>query len=244
MGFFGSKYSGEDAEELFDKMHFHYGKAGECNERILECQKNKYYGEIEKLKAIESEHIEDGKEILKELIKQEYPLAHYYLAIFYQMESVEEPKKISKALKNINLFLETFEIDGNESREFLLGILKSKMEICDELNDKDGSYECHKTIRELEAELKNNGRKVVDKNGYERGKSEHSDLIHRQNAYKYIYKPNRDKYPLPFSEYVVHHKDGNKLNNHSKNLEIFTKAEHEALHKFGNQHNPVNSKKG
>ena len=39
----------------------------------------------------------------------------------------------------------------------------------------------------------------IDKNGYERGKPEHSDLIHRQIAHKQIYLKNRKKYPLKFS---------------------------------------------
>ena len=66
----------------------------------------------------------------------------------------------------------------------------------------------------------------VDGNGYKR----HSNLVHREKAYEQIYKKNRDKYPLPFSEYVVHHKDGDKQNNDIQNLEILTPAEHEKVH--------------
>ena len=70
----------------------------------------------------------------------------------------------------------------------------------------------------------------IDKNGYERGKLEHSDLIHRQIAYKQIYLKNKKKYPLEFGKYVVHHIDGNKRNNKISNLQILTKKEHEKIH--------------
>lgn len=69
-----------------------------------------------------------------------------------------------------------------------------------------------------------------DKNGYLRGKIEHTDLIHRQKAYRNIYLKNRDKYPLPFSKYVVHHKDFNKKNNKISNLKILTPEEHRRIH--------------
>lgn len=69
-----------------------------------------------------------------------------------------------------------------------------------------------------------------DKNGYPRGKINHSDLIHRQIAYSEIYLKNRDKYPLPFSKYQIHHKDGNKENFLPSNLQIVTEEEHRALH--------------
>lgn len=67
-----------------------------------------------------------------------------------------------------------------------------------------------------------------DENKYER--EGHSNLIHRQNAYKYIYLKNRDKYPLPFRQYQVHHIDGNKDHNHSSNLKLVTREEHEKIH--------------
>ena len=71
---------------------------------------------------------------------------------------------------------------------------------------------------------------MIDENGYKRGKLKHSDLIHRQIAYKEIYLKNRENYPLPFSEYVVHHKDENKKNNDVSNLQILTPPEHEDIH--------------
>ena len=70
----------------------------------------------------------------------------------------------------------------------------------------------------------------VDEHGYERGKLEHSDLIHRQVAYKEIYLKGRTLYPKPFSEYQVHHRDGNKRNNSVGNLQIVTNEEHERIH--------------
>lgn len=76
-------------------------------------------------------------------------------------------------------------------------------------------------------------RSFIDTKGYKRKKLKFSSLVHRQNAYKYIYKPNRDKYPLPFGEYQVHHVDGNKRNNHSSNLCLVTRDEHERAHKVG-----------
>lgn len=71
----------------------------------------------------------------------------------------------------------------------------------------------------------------IDKNGYKRGKIKHSDLIHRQIAYEYIYLKHREEYPLPFSKYEVHHKDMNKLNNDVSNLQIVTPKQHSKIHK-------------
>ena len=70
----------------------------------------------------------------------------------------------------------------------------------------------------------------IDKDGYRRNSIEHSNLIHRNIAYHQIYLRNRDKYPLPFSKYQVHHKDKNKLNNEVSNLQLVTKEEHEEIH--------------
>lgn len=74
-----------------------------------------------------------------------------------------------------------------------------------------------------------------DDNGYFRFTS-NDKLVHRYNAWRYLYKPNKDNFPLRFSQYVVHHIDGNKLNNHSNNLEILTEDEHgeeHPIHKGG-----------
>lgn len=77
---------------------------------------------------------------------------------------------------------------------------------------------------------KGNPAKYVDSNGYERNTFKHSNLTHRQVAYRELYLKHKDKYPLPFSKYQVHHKDKNKLNNHPDNLDLFTQEEHEAIH--------------
>ncbi len=66
----------------------------------------------------------------------------------------------------------------------------------------------------------------IDDNGYKR----HSNLVHREIAYTHIYIPNRDMYPLPFREYVIHHIDGDKRNNEIHNLMIIKQEEHEKLH--------------
>jgi hypothetical protein len=70
----------------------------------------------------------------------------------------------------------------------------------------------------------------VDGKGYYRYYSSRK-LVHRNIAFKEIYKCNRRKYPLRFSEYVVHHRDGNKLNNNVSNLQILTKDYHGNIHK-------------
>lgn len=72
-----------------------------------------------------------------------------------------------------------------------------------------------------------------DERGYLRGNPEHSDLISRQIAFEKIYQPNRNKYPLPFTKYVVHHKDRDKLNNSQRNLDIVTPKEHNKIHYLG-----------
>ncbi len=76
----------------------------------------------------------------------------------------------------------------------------------------------------------------IDENGYERGELKHSTLIHRQVAYRSIWLPNRDKYPLPFYKYDVHHVDGNKTNNRVSNLQLLTREEHKQLHSEQKNH--------
>jgi len=71
--------------------------------------------------------------------------------------------------------------------------------------------------------------KFINKKGYVE-EVKHSNLEHRQVAYKEIYLKEKRKYPLPFSVYVVHHVDMNKCNNAVDNLELFTREEHEYLH--------------
>lgn len=54
--------------------------------------------------------------------------------------------------------------------------------------------------------------------------------MHRQIAYHEIYLKHKAMYPFPFSEYVVHHQDGDKQNNSIKNLIILTREEHNYVH--------------
>jgi len=64
----------------------------------------------------------------------------------------------------------------------------------------------------------------------ERGYIRHSNLISREKAKEQIWEKNRDKFPLPFSEYIVHHRDMNKKNNNLANLQLITSKEHNKLH--------------
>lgn len=72
----------------------------------------------------------------------------------------------------------------------------------------------------------------VDEKGYRRFKDS-KKLVHRWVAKKYIYDKNRDKFPLHFSKYQVHHKNGNKQYNHASNLELLTESEHRKIHGLG-----------
>ena len=74
----------------------------------------------------------------------------------------------------------------------------------------------------------------IDNHGYLRDK--HNRLIHRQIAFQQIFRPNRNKYSRPFSDYNVHHIDGNKLNNDIKNLEIILPNQHRDLHRIDKIH--------
>jgi hypothetical protein len=68
----------------------------------------------------------------------------------------------------------------------------------------------------------------LDKYGYLRFKDT-DRLVHRVVAYQ-IWLSHRKEYPLAFSCYEIHHKDGMKTNNNPKNLELLTKAEHAEIH--------------
>ena len=74
------------------------------------------------------------------------------------------------------------------------------------------------------------GTEYIDENGYLRKELEHSTLIHRQVAYKEIYLRKKHLYPLKFSDYQVHHIDGNKQNNGHYNLLLLTREDHEKIH--------------
>lgn len=66
---------------------------------------------------------------------------------------------------------------------------------------------------------------IVDDRGYLRWKS-NNRLCHRVVAYNYIYNSS---YPKRFSDYEVHHKDGNKFNNNPDNLEILSWEAHDMV---------------
>lgn len=66
----------------------------------------------------------------------------------------------------------------------------------------------------------------IDPKGYRRF-CDSNKSVHRWVAYKYIYKVN--KYKLRFSNYQVHHIDGDKLNNNSDNLILLTNSQHNKI---------------
>ncbi|MHA1747714.1 MAG: HNH endonuclease [Promethearchaeota archaeon] len=69
----------------------------------------------------------------------------------------------------------------------------------------------------------------IDNRGYLRWKVSEK-LVHRDIAYCSLYQQNRDKYPMRFSRYVVHHVDKNKLNDNPSNLMVLTPEEHRQYH--------------
>ena len=76
-------------------------------------------------------------------------------------------------------------------------------------------------------------RKHTDENGYWR--YENNKLVHREIAYKEIYKKERYKFSQPFGSYIVHHIDENKKNNNPSNLLIMFQDDHEKIHGYANE---------
>ena len=69
----------------------------------------------------------------------------------------------------------------------------------------------------------------IDQRGYKRFKKD-GKLVHREIAYQRVYRKNKSSYPKRFSEYDVHHMDGNKLNNSPANLILKPRETHELTH--------------
>ncbi len=52
-------------------------------------------------------------------------------------------------------------------------------------------------------------------------------------AYKNIFLKDKEYYPLSFEKYIIHHKDRDKDNNRTSNLDIVTRDEHEQIYNLG-----------
>ena len=65
-------------------------------------------------------------------------------------------------------------------------------------------------------------------------KKENLGFLRRRKVYA-EYLLRRDKYPLPFNAYEVHHKDFNQKNFHTDNLQLLTPKEHDRLHDEHNE---------
>ncbi len=96
--------------------------------------------------------------------------------------------------------------------------------IANKKKDATSSEFFHEKVKELES-----SKTYTDDFGYMRY-SHNGELVHRVIAYKFIYSKNSDKYPGKFSEYIVHHKDHDKRNNHYSNLAVISKKEHQKKH--------------
>ncbi len=66
----------------------------------------------------------------------------------------------------------------------------------------------------------------INKNGY------HEHRVKNEVIYKhrYIVEKHLGRKLLPFPYEVIHHIDGNKLNNHISNLQVMSASEHASMH--------------
>lgn len=71
----------------------------------------------------------------------------------------------------------------------------------------------------------------IDNKGYKRYKKD-DRLVHRDIAFLKVYRKNKASYPRRFSEYDVHHMDGNKLNNNPQNLILKPRETHHLTHEI------------
>jgi septal ring factor EnvC (AmiA/AmiB activator) len=69
----------------------------------------------------------------------------------------------------------------------------------------------------------------LDERGYKRYKKD-GKLVHRDIAFLEVYRKSRHSFPKRFSEYDVHHMDGNKLNNLPSNLSLKPRETHKLTH--------------
>jgi len=165
-----------------------------------------------------------------------------------------EQEKISKHIEKINAEITKKEKEIEIDRRLALN-LKEKKEQQKELDIiKQRIQDSQSEINELRNKEKAEKEKlkidrlkpftnkegysgiIINEEGYEQfAKSikypaQSGLLFHRWYAKKFIYNQNRHKYSLPWDDYEVHHKDGNKRNNDLSNLEIDTKGDHKRKH--------------
>lgn len=94
----------------------------------------------------------------------------------------------------------------------------------------------------VEINPKYEGEFYIDEKGYKRYKKD-GKLVHREIAFKEVYRKNRNSYPRRFSEYDVHHMDENKLNNNPSNLVLKPRDTHDLTHEIKRRENRLKNLK-